>query len=315
MPVITLQDQQFALKPGQTRLGGGAGVDVQVSGDAALGVQAIVDVAADNQVAIRRANEGATVRVNGVQLDVEPTPLMHGDRIEIAGRELLYADDRKGGATQFMSSDAALAAVQKRTASNRATAATGGRLVSLVDGKEYAIPTHGASIGRDAACDVVVPDSQVSRRHAEIVPTDDGYDVQDHSTNGVFVNGTRVQGTQRLARSDVIRVGAEEFRFYADVAATPKPAPPAPPPVAAARPPAPSAPPPSVPRPAGEPAALQLEDRPALRATGAMASIPKPQPAVQPVTAKPPARSRAWVWPLLIIIVAAVIAALYLRYR
>jgi FHA domain-containing protein len=313
MPVITLQDQQFALRPGQTRLGGGASVDVRVSADDALGVQAIVDVGSDNQVAIRRAGDAAVVRVNGVLLGVEPTPLMHGDRIEISGKELLYADDRRAGATQFMSSDATLAAVQKRAGASRATAATGGRLVSLVDGKEYAISAHGASIGRDAACDVVVPDSQVSRHHAEIVATDDGYDVQDHSTNGVFVNGIRIQGTQRLARSDVLRVGGEEFRFYADVAAAAKP------PVAATpvAPTPPSMPPSSTPRSVGEPAALKLEDRPALRATGAMPSMPKPQTPIPPArtSVQTSARARAWVWPLLIIIAAAVIAALYLRYR
>jgi hypothetical protein len=294
MPVISLQDQKFALQPGETRLGGGAGVDVPVTTDAAAGVQALVRVSGNDQVAIRRASDTAVVRVNGVLLGVEPTPLMHGDRIEIAGRELLYADDRKAGATQFMSSSDALAAVQKRTGASRPTMATGGRLVSLVDGKEYAISTHGASIGRDAACDVVVPDSQVSRRHAEVVPTDAGYEVQDHSTNGVFVNGERVQGSQLLARADVIRVGGEEFRFYADVASASSP--------------------------------LQLTDRPALRATGAMPSLPRPQPAMgsAPTPASTPSgaaprpsatRSAGWIWPLLVIVVAAAIAALYLRYR
>ena len=38
----------------------------------------------------------------------------------------------------------------------RPTAASGGRLVSLVDGKEYTVPGGGLVIGRDAACDVVV---------------------------------------------------------------------------------------------------------------------------------------------------------------
>jgi pSer/pThr/pTyr-binding forkhead associated (FHA) protein len=33
----------------------------------------------------------------------------------------------------------------------------------------------------------------------------------------VFVNGERIQGSHRLSRADVIRVGGEEFRFYADV--------------------------------------------------------------------------------------------------
>ncbi len=58
----------------------------------------------------------------------------------------------------------------------------------------------------------------------------------DESTNGVFVNDERVEGTRLLARGDVIRVGTEEFRFYADVAAVIAPSAPAPPPAAAARP-------------------------------------------------------------------------------
>jgi pSer/pThr/pTyr-binding forkhead associated (FHA) protein len=37
------------------------------------------------------------------------------------------------------------------------------------------------------------------------------------SSNGVFVNGERVRGSQRLARADVIRVGGDEFRFHADM--------------------------------------------------------------------------------------------------
>jgi pSer/pThr/pTyr-binding forkhead associated (FHA) protein len=86
-----------------------------------------------------------------------------------------------------------------------------------VDGKEYPVPDKGLVIGRDAGCDVVVPRNEVSRRHAELAPTEDGYVVRDTSSNGVYVNGERIQGSHRLVRADVIRVGGEEFRFYADV--------------------------------------------------------------------------------------------------
>jgi pSer/pThr/pTyr-binding forkhead associated (FHA) protein len=79
------------------------------------------------------------------------------------------------------------------------------------------VPDTGLIIGRDAGCDVVVPRNEVSRRHAELAPTEDGYVVRDTSSNGVYVNGERIQGSHRLARADVIRVGGEEFRFYADV--------------------------------------------------------------------------------------------------
>ncbi len=216
MPVLQLDEQQFPLKAGSTRIGAGSGADVTVPGYSSLPVEAIIDGGATPT--IRRADESAHVRVNGVLLGAEPTPLMHGDKIEVAGLELRYADDAKGGATQFVSAgDIAAMAGSKRTGAARATAASGGRLVSLVDGKEYNIPDSGLVIGRDASCDVVVAQHEVSRRHAEIVIGDDGYVLRDTSANGLYVNGERVQGSHKLVRVDVLRIGTEEFRFYADV--------------------------------------------------------------------------------------------------
>ena len=219
MPVLQLDDQQFPLKAGVTRIGAGADADVVVPGNAVLGVEAIVN--GGSPPTIRRAVEAARVRVNGVLLGAEPTPLMHGDKVEIAGLELRYADDAKGGATQFVSaSEVASLTGSRRSSFARATAASGGRLVSLVDGKEYAVPVLGIVFGRDASCDVVVAQNEVSRRHAEIFPDETGYLVRDTSANGLYVNGERVQGSHRLARADVLRIGTEEFRFYADVMAT-----------------------------------------------------------------------------------------------
>ena len=223
MPVLQLDDQQFPLSAGANSIGAGASADITVPGYSGLSVEAVIDGGASPT--IRRAEESAHVRVNGVLLGAEPTPLMHGDKIEVAGLELRYADDSKGGATQFVSaSEIAAIAGAKRTGAARATAASGGRLVSLVDGKEYSVPASGLVLGRDASCDVVVAQSEVSRRHAEIVPGDDGYTLRDMSANGLFVNGERVQGSLKLARADVVRLGTEEFRFYADVLqAAPKP--------------------------------------------------------------------------------------------
>jgi hypothetical protein len=218
MPVISVNDKDHSLRPGQTKVGAGPGVDVSISNDAALGLQAFLELGSDNAVVIRRARDGADVRVNGVNLGVEPTPLIHGDKVEVGGVEILYSDDKKVGATQFVSKSDIAAAQAKRAGPARATTATGGRLVSLVDGKEYQI-AEGVTFGREAGSDVVVAQPEVSRRHASISPTAEGYVIKDHSTNGIWVNGTRVQGSQLLARADVVRVGSEEFRFYADVAA------------------------------------------------------------------------------------------------
>lgn len=219
MAVLQLKDKQYPLSEGTIRIGAGADADVVLPTDAALGVQAVIERTGDHAIAIRRAAPQSEVRVNGVLLGPEPTPLMHGDKVEVAGVELRFADESKRGATHYTSVEAVSpVGGARRTGAARAVAPSGGRLVSLVDGKEYVVPDDkGLVIGRDAGCDVVVPRNEVSRRHAELAQTEDGYVVRDTSSNGVYVNGERIQGSHRLARADVIRVGGEEFRFYADV--------------------------------------------------------------------------------------------------
>lgn len=250
MPYIQLNEKQFPLRIGETSVGT-TGADIPVDGPEALGVQAKIQVGSDKSVVIRRASSEAVVRVNGVQLGAEPTPLIHGDKIDIASAELLYGDDRKGGQTQHLTGLRIPEGAEAYAPSTvKPTAGTGGRLVSLVDGREYTVTTTGLSIGRDAGCDVVVPSPEVSRKHAELVPGTGGYTVSDLSTNGVFVNGQRVQGAHSLSRGDVLRIGTEEFRFYADVATPAAPGAAAQP--AAVAPPAPS--PVGAPVPAASPA-------------------------------------------------------------
>ena len=214
MPYLQLDGQRITLEIGEITIGSGAGAGVNVAkaGDAT----AVLRVGADLQCVLRRGGE-SMVRVNGVQLGAEPTPLIHGDKIEVGQAELYFGDDRMAGSTQYIS--AANLPKQPGAAPRpaRRTHASGGRLISQVDGREYGVPDEGLVIGRDASCDVVVPTAEVSRRHAQIAPSAEGYAITDTSTNGVFVNGERVSGTQTLGRGDIVRVGNEDFRFYADL--------------------------------------------------------------------------------------------------
>jgi pSer/pThr/pTyr-binding forkhead associated (FHA) protein len=95
----------------------------------------------------------------------------------------------------------------------------------------------------------------VSRKHAEVVPVEGGYEVRDFSANGVYVNAARIDKKQVLSRADVIRVGSEEFRFYADVAPAAAKTPPVSQPAtpAASAAPAAAAPPPPAPPQAAPP--------------------------------------------------------------
>jgi pSer/pThr/pTyr-binding forkhead associated (FHA) protein len=100
--------------------------------------------------------------------------------------------------------------------------------VSLTDGREYSLDTAPFVLGRDAQAEVVIASPDASRRHAEIASVPDGEVLVDLSANGTYVNGKRVSGRHRLRALDVIRIGAEEFRYYPAPAASPEPAPAAP---------------------------------------------------------------------------------------
>ena len=217
MPYIQLRDRQYPLGAGQLRVGTSVHDDVRLPGAEGDAPQAIVELGQDEQATVRRGFPDAAVKVNGVLLGVEPTPLIHGDKIEIGGVELLFAEDRSAGSTQYLGVPRAGSRVDGPPA-ERATESTGGRLVSLVDGREYTIGEAGVTIGRDASCEVVVPATEVSRRHASIAPVEGGYLLTDLSTNGVLVNGDRVPKARILGRGDMIRIGGEEFRFHADPA-------------------------------------------------------------------------------------------------
>jgi pSer/pThr/pTyr-binding forkhead associated (FHA) protein len=218
MAHIRLDDKEIELSVGELRIGTDDDAGVRIDGSGEQGILAILTVDPRGTATVRRAATGTTVLVNGVALGAEPAPLLHGDRIEVAGRQLRFSDDRKAGSTVLMpalGSPTASAAAPNRGRGG----VSGGRLVSLVDGREYVVPPSGLRIGRDAGSDIVVPGTDVSRNHAELSVGPSGYLIRDLSANGVFVNGARTGDAQPLRRGDVIRVGTEEFRFYADKSA------------------------------------------------------------------------------------------------
>ncbi|MEU1980860.1 BTAD domain-containing putative transcriptional regulator [Nocardia sp. NPDC019395] len=81
------------------------------------------------------------------------------------------------------------------------------------------IPPAGLAIGRDPSNDVVIgDDNRVSRKHARILPRDEGVFVRDRdSANGVYVNGTLIRADTLLCDGDVIQLGSTTFGFeYGD---------------------------------------------------------------------------------------------------
>src|SRR5881296_349455 len=232
MSLLELGGRTFAVPVGEVTLGSDAACAIPLTGAGVLPRHAVLQGQPDGQVVIRKATPAAEVLINGVRLGAEPTPLLHGDKVEVGGHELTFVDERRSGSTQYVPALPQKEGTGKGggAAKPAAIGTTGGRLVSLTDGREYVIAGQSLVFGREAGCDVVVSGKDVSRRHAEIVQTPRGYLLVDSSTNGTFVSEERVEGQRLLARADVIRIGEEQFRFYADAAPAVASSPPSPPP-------------------------------------------------------------------------------------
>lgn len=66
----------------------------------------------------------------------------------------------------------------------------------------------GVLIGRSPDCQLLLEDDYVSTKHARIVVTATGYQVEDlGSTNGTFVNNQRVSTPTDFGPGDTLRIG------------------------------------------------------------------------------------------------------------
>jgi len=95
-----------------------------------------------------------------------------------------------------------------------------GRLVvvkspDLSEGEDFELDSAQLTIGRGRQNDITIPtDEYASARHARFEPRQDGVWVQDlGSTNGTYLNGTRLDRPRRLTQGDIVRVGETDFRF------------------------------------------------------------------------------------------------------
>lgn len=165
-------------------------------------------------------------------------------------------------------------------------------------GKTFDLQGATATIGREANNEVVINDPEVSRKHARLTFQGGTWVIEDlGSTNGTFVNESRLSGPYSLRLGDVVGLGEKIKLVYetstADMNATMV----APPPTAAVPLPsqpvyqqAPVAPPPPVPQPVY---------------AGQVPANPPPYADVPPPAA-PPKNNRT----ILIVIVAVILLCL-----
>src|SRR5438132_11871847 len=183
MALLELGGKRFTIPVGEVMPGSDASCAISLGGADVLPQHALLQGQADGQVSIRKASPAADILINGVRLGAEPTPLLHGDKVEVGGHELTFVDERRSGSTQFVKAftPATAAGPPKAGAKPPGIGVTGGRVVSLTDGREYVIAAASLVFGREAGCDVVVAGKDVSRRHGEIVQTRKGYRLVDTS--------------------------------------------------------------------------------------------------------------------------------------
>jgi pSer/pThr/pTyr-binding forkhead associated (FHA) protein len=80
------------------------------------------------------------------------------------------------------------------------------------DGQNIELRRGTLVVGRSSSCHLVLEDSMVSRRHAELIVGEDALTVRDlGSVNGIYVNARRVEGSQRMKEGDTLQVGQREF--------------------------------------------------------------------------------------------------------
>ena len=186
-------------------------------------------------------------------------------------------------------------------------------------GKVYPLEAAEISIGRDSANMVAINDAEVSRRHARMELRGSAYMIQDlGSTNGTFVNGTRITGMQVLNPGDTVAFGEGIVLVYegavdpnATVLSAKSPATAVQRPVAT---PAPSATPTPAPTPAPAPAPAPAVVSASVRPP-APAAVPTPAysgqvpagPVPMPPAPAPKKKKKFPVWLIIVIILLVII--------
>jgi len=87
-------------------------------------------------------------------------------------------------------------------------------LICAKDASEFNLRRLMTRVGRNQDNDIVLNNDRVSRYHAEIVCEGQTMKVVDnHSRNGVWVNGKRIRKSEEIRPGDKLRIGKQEFTF------------------------------------------------------------------------------------------------------
>ncbi len=89
-------------------------------------------------------------------------------------------------------------------------------LKNIQSGKTYSLDKPAIMIGRIESCDIHIKTTVLSREHAVVLVAAARVLIKDlDSTNGTYVNGTRIHAPTPLNHGDVVKIGEEKLVFIA----------------------------------------------------------------------------------------------------
>jgi pSer/pThr/pTyr-binding forkhead associated (FHA) protein len=203
------EHSQVLLSDGMNRIGSAPDSHVRLDLDGIAPVHAELQVQSSG-ITLRVPDPGNPVTVNGKPAS-GAMALRNGDMVGVAGVQMRFVVVEQASSSAKASPDADSGATRLRMAIPRFVL----RGVSgAAFGKTFPIGAL-TTIGRAPECDVSIPSEEISRRHAQVKPTQDGLMVEDlGSANGTFINGQRVQ-SGLLKAGDELRLDAIRFLLVA----------------------------------------------------------------------------------------------------
>lgn len=155
------------------------------------------------QITLNDRSNGKSIFVNDIPLG-HYGPLKHGDIIRLADMELEIIDPKE----ELETTNVTPPLINDRTSAQKTW-----QLVAVGDwlsGQSFEI-NEKAILGRDSDCDITIPGTHLSRRHAELFIHDGQLQIRDlGSSNGSYVNGKKID-TIGLKPGDEIRFDVLTF--------------------------------------------------------------------------------------------------------
>ncbi len=193
-------ESRILLTTYETSFGRGRSCDVQLSSQLASRAHAVISRRKKGWF-ITDTNSKSGTYVNGERI-TEPVQIYHDDNISMGGVDYVFIAPHARKDSRISYRDKVKITGEESYIINKAT------------GYKYSIEDGQLTIGRSDANDIVISDPRVSRSHALIQRTSDGWFVVDtDSAAGVGVNGYKVNGREELSDGDVIMINTHQFLF------------------------------------------------------------------------------------------------------